>query len=527
MKKSDNSNGTHGDRRTSHDVIRLRGVRQNNLRNIDLDITGLLENRTANGVLLMRVCLTLCTVLAVFMSLMLASADAATVAHYRFEGTDTDVIDSESGTAHGTLNGAAARVLASADEANVPVVDVFADGTRLINEKSLSITGDGSAFMVGVPFQLHQGGSVDATVEFFLKAPNTNEASSILWTRSGADDQNRYNIHLTGTALAGDYRERSDAPEDPGTLHAIFSAGMTLVPNNWTHIAIVRSDVGGGAHEYRTYLNYVLQRCVTTIDLNAHPPDALEWGISGREGFDAEFFIDEVRFSDAALAAGDFLQVAGPLVPDCPGGDCNRYNIFVDSGVVGGDYREPFDLMPDPPHAIGGGLALFPDEWVHVAIVRTALGTDHEYQWYLNGVLQEGLTGFDVNAALPDFAAWTIGGRLGFPVQGRIDEIRMTNATLEPDSFLAVGANTAPQLIPDVVGYLRFEEGSGDSPVAGATAQVASTPISRTTFPVRRFLAWRIPDLWISPRAGRRSRICLSFSTEEAPAAMPRLSGSW
>lgn len=417
------------------------------------------------------------------LAVLATSLQAATVAHYRFEGTGSTVTDTVSGQSHGNLNGEAVRAALIDDEANVPVPEVFIDGDGTLNQKSLSVTGAGSAFMTGVPFQFHQGGTENATIEFFLKVPDMPpDGASLFWTKSGVTDNNRYNIHISvDRFLSADYREPSI--EEPSPLHGVLGERIPIAANNWMHIAITRRLVGNGAHEYRTYVNYVLQSCATMLDLNPFPPVSTEWQISGREGFDAEFSIDELRFSDTALASGDFIQVSGPPAVDCDTRDCNRYNFQLAGGILNADYREPGDAMFDPPHSVGGGVAVIPDEWVHYAVVRTDLGAEHQYQWYVDGVLDEGLTAIDAVPVLPDRVEWSIGGRAGFPIFGLIDEVRMTASALAPSDFLAVGSVTSPQLLPNVTGYLRFEEGSGrdihttsnPSPGPGTQTMVGTT----------------------------------------------------
>jgi len=113
--------------------------------------------------------------------------------------------------------------------------------------------------------------------------------------------------------------------------------------------------------------------------------------------------------------------------------DVNRFQLQANFDfTLGLDYRsENGDL-----HVLAGsglpqgGVPFSPGKWGHVAIVRQG----STYKLYVNGVLQSTVT--DTFPDLPTSLGWSLGGRLGFPFLGLVDEVRASNVALGPEQFL-------------------------------------------------------------------------------------------
>ncbi len=117
--------------------------------------------------------------------------------------------------------------------------------------------------------------------------------------------------------------------------------------------------------------------------------------------------------------------------------DDNRFYFHGNSDfTLGLEYRSPDGDL----HVLAGsglpdsGVPFSPGQWGHIAIVRQG----DTYRVYVNGVLQSTVT--DTNPDLPTSVGWSLGGRLGEPFFGSIDEVRVSDEALTPDRFL----NSAP-----------------------------------------------------------------------------------
>jgi hypothetical protein len=239
------------------------------------------------------------TRLAVLLILASSASDLAgqTLGHWRFEeglaGTPAtghgSVLDSVAGH-HGTPEGE-------------PVYDALVGpvalaGSGATNALSLRFFGVDESVRIPGKFRFHDPG--DCTLEFWIHPAFTSH-QSVFWTRPDDSDTNRFNIHVNDDDTLGlDYR-------DPlGDLHNIVGqpwGGMPLVPDTWTHVAIVRQG-----NTYSLYANGTLG--VQGTDLFPNLPDAVDWQVSGRTGYCFDGLLDEVRVSEGALTPDQFLLAA-------------------------------------------------------------------------------------------------------------------------------------------------------------------------------------------------------------------------
>lgn len=225
------------------------------------------------------------------------AANAMTVAHYRFEeGAGSNLVDAVDGSIDGTHS-------ALYDP------NVFADHLPLTgdpNQYALWLNWGMSAVAEAQPFIFHSGFG-DATLEFFVNFYNQDH-HSLFWTRGDETDANRFNISVNpGGRFALDYRE----PD--GSIHPILpeSTSAVFLPlDTWVHVAVVRDVQPDLSHRYRFYVDGVLAD--TGFDPVPNLPTSAEWKISGRGNFYYYGLVDEVRFSDAALAPDQFLTAPEP-----------------------------------------------------------------------------------------------------------------------------------------------------------------------------------------------------------------------
>jgi hypothetical protein len=276
--------------------------------------------------------------LACLVALSYASASAqTTVAYYRFEeGTGTDVVDSVTSTDHGDL------VEEATFSNDVPSLDGVA------NLFSADFTAGGRALIDGTSFIFHEP-TGDATLEWFLKLPVPHHHATIFW--SNADDtatnENRFNIFWNAdftTApeserfVSGDYN--SPAPVESAVIATSHDNGVPLVVGVWHHIAIVRTDDGGGSYTWKWYINGTLSAGHGQQTTIAALPTAATWTMAARSAgtFRLAALIDEVRITAGALEPEDFLFTAPPCPPtgdthcvgvmvDPPGGDAGPYTV--------------------------------------------------------------------------------------------------------------------------------------------------------------------------------------------------------
>jgi hypothetical protein len=224
--------------------------------------------------------------------------------HYRFEEGAANAAASGTGTLLDSVGSAGGGTPFEGPIYRPDLPTPVVQNTGVPNTLSLELSGSQSAQFPS-RFIFHQGYG-DATLEFFLKAPEQGH-NSIFWTRAGDDDANRFNITVNSSGGFGfDYR----SPD--GTLH-IPSASQSLffIPlNSWHHVAVVRRGT-----TYSFYLDGAFQTSRT--DVSPDLPTSSEWSISGRSGYRLAGLVDEIRFSDCALAPHQFL-ISG-CSPNCDG----------------------------------------------------------------------------------------------------------------------------------------------------------------------------------------------------------------
>ncbi|MEE8105995.1 MAG: LamG-like jellyroll fold domain-containing protein [Planctomycetota bacterium] len=249
---------------------------------------------------------------ALFVLSMGALADADTVAYYRFEegadgagstgaapGTLGHVLDSSGNGHHGTAFGS-------------PIYDAFVDDTTIpqtgaSNNLSMRFTGaSGQVVQVLSPFIFHSQFG-DATLEFSMYQA-TSSHTSIFWTRSGNGDRNRWNIFTNG-GFGMDYRNPVGVLTSFG--RPVPGFGGTL--GHWEHITVTRTQIAANTFDYDFYRNGVFAFTKNAPVTNL--PNSTVWEIAGREGFKFVGWIDEVRFSNTALAPDQFLGAGGAPTP--------------------------------------------------------------------------------------------------------------------------------------------------------------------------------------------------------------------
>jgi hypothetical protein len=175
--------------------------------------------------------------------------------------------------------------------------------TKAGNSYSLSFDGASEArFTTEKPFIFHEG-NADATLEFWINAPDQIH-NSIFWTNGNGADNNRFNIFIDqGGIIGGDYRSNNRE------FHVVVprDGSVRILLDKWTHVAITRKLLGEGVHRYQSYVDGLLK--ATTFDPNPHLPNAPVWTLAGRPG-PRRFvgLIDELRSSDRALTPSEFLN---------------------------------------------------------------------------------------------------------------------------------------------------------------------------------------------------------------------------
>ncbi len=244
------------------------------------------------------------------------------------EGEGTDIVDSDSGEIVGELVGGA----------------TFSEDTPCLingeeNRFSADFTQGGFAKITDAVFLLHDpavGGAENATLEWFMKVPNSHAHASIFWTNGDdALDSNRFNIfwnaEFTGQPgsdrfVSADYRAPDSSGPVPISPHG---NGLAISLDAWHHFAIVRTANGDGTYEWRWFVDGAESpgHGPTTAGLTL--PDSLSWEICGRGGGQAlRALIDEVRLTPEALGPEDFLGCES----DCPvEGDAD----FADTSCAG------------------------------------------------------------------------------------------------------------------------------------------------------------------------------------------------
>lgn len=231
-------------------------------------------------------------------------------AYYRFEeGAGTNIFDTVSAEDDGDLAGSGAFY---STDVPGPLVN------GLPNAHSLDFTQGGFALMNGHGFIFHQptagGAAGDATLEWFMKVPQPTGHSTMFWTTSSPVDANRFNIFWNASFTGAPDSDRfidADFRDPAGTAHLIggpgHNGGDPLSLDEWHHVAIVRTDLGGGTFRWEWYIDGTLSPGHTATTSGAMPTSP-NWLIAGRQGgHSVNALIDEVRFTDRALSPDQFL----------------------------------------------------------------------------------------------------------------------------------------------------------------------------------------------------------------------------
>jgi hypothetical protein len=214
--------------------------------------------------------------------------------YYRFEEGQPDTVASGAGTLLDSVAGLPGGTAFGGPTYRADVLSPIVRNTGAANGLALQFNGAQSALFPS-RFIFHQGYG-DATLEFFIKAPEQGH-HSILWTRDGDDDANRFNIVLNSNGGFGfDYRSPSGELHIPSASETLFF--MTL--DTWHHIAVVRTGT-----TYSFYLDGIFQ--TARADPSPDLPTASQWSISGRFGYRLQGLVDEIRFSACALTPSQFL----------------------------------------------------------------------------------------------------------------------------------------------------------------------------------------------------------------------------
>ena len=163
-------------------------------------------------------------------------------------------------------------------------------------EVAQAFSFDGVDDFVSIPGTCRFNSTNDATLEFWLNAPNTVQ-QAVIWTRADTADLNRFHFYVFGNATFGfDYRSPG------GTVHTLVS-GVPIPQNTWTHLAITRT----GGNFYSLYRDGVL--AATATDAAPDLPNAIGWRFAGRGSFMFQGKLDEVAVFDHALAPAEINAI--------------------------------------------------------------------------------------------------------------------------------------------------------------------------------------------------------------------------
>ena len=243
--------------------------------------------------------------------LLAATANAATIAHYRFEQNFFD-------SGPNGLNGTAVGSLAfTNDVAPFPTTGSSAldatndfDFVRVLDDPLLHLTGDLTVEAFVRPFNDLPGGGYEPHT---IVGKQNHEGSGYF-----LDAYNLYYNQDTGSFCS--------SVGFGGNLGKFIESGSTFNDNEWHHVAMTYALTGDQA----TLSLYVDGNQEATDTFEAVPlyfgDDPLHIG-AGNYGSDPDGtgyfrrnfigYIDEVRISDVALSPGQFLNVPAP--PACEG----------------------------------------------------------------------------------------------------------------------------------------------------------------------------------------------------------------
>jgi len=231
------------------------------------------------------------------------------VAHYRFESDGPAVRDSVDDSIDGDTTGARSDDAPDLGEA-------WGE-----NRSSLSLAGGQSAVIRSQPFIFHDpsagGEPADAAVELFIKPTRTEPGKhvSVFWTTTSTSNAERFNVHLTydrpDPSLGGDFKGVDDGS---AVATAISRTTHRVRAGEWTHVAILRRDLGGGKLRYEWYFDGEIDAS-QTAEVSERHPRSRQWTIGGRRGFELDALIDEVRLWRGPVSPDLFLAAGAKRYP--------------------------------------------------------------------------------------------------------------------------------------------------------------------------------------------------------------------
>jgi hypothetical protein len=231
-------------------------------------------------------------------------------------GITTDIVESVSGLVVGELVDGATFSL---------------DTANLQSGAQNDFSGDfnfGRGVVSGTPFVFNApvsgGASGDASLEWLMKV-NDQGHSTIFWTNADSPaNDNRYNIFWNASPHAGPAGDRyiggdaNPAGAAGGTPIGVFGNGIEVPAGDWNQVAIVRTDLDGGANfQHDWYYNGQHNPAQTASITSESVPTALTWEMmsrSGGVGLATRGLLDEIHMVNRALTIPEMNIVSR----DCP-----------------------------------------------------------------------------------------------------------------------------------------------------------------------------------------------------------------
>lgn len=127
---------------------------------------------------------------------------------------------------------------------------------------------------------------------------------------------------------------------------------------------------------------------------------------------------------------------------------------------------------------ISAAVPLGTGTWTHIALTRSV----DDWQWYINGVASGSVTTIDP-VSLDQNTAPLIGAYSSLFWDGKIDEVRIWDvARTAPEILGNMSVNLVPANEPNLIGYWRFEEGSGTTAEDSTTNNNDGTLVNGTAY---------------------------------------------
>ncbi len=198
----------------------------------------------------------------------------------------------------------------------------------------------------GPPDNLAEAG-IDENVNFVLR-PQTNSDSLKVYIDTGAKDAAGVDVGPQNTGKVVDYVFDAASANPNETDVSLQGDGINDVPE-WHHVALTFDETTG---EISLYFDYRLAQTRTLSDSEAdgytHPAAGLAFGkLSGNEG---GLLLDELRYSNVILSAGEFLREAGEVTTEVIG----HWRFDEDEAADGGDIITALNSASDLNNATPG-----------------------------------------------------------------------------------------------------------------------------------------------------------------------------